>query len=64
MFIQTQPTPNPSSMMFLPGQTVMEVLHVSPFAVTLVVCPESHAHSLQVPQIQLEGSGHSRDRVG
>ena len=29
MFIQTQPTPNPSSMMFLPGQTVMEVsLHL------------------------------------
>jgi len=25
MFIQTQPTPNPSSMMFLPGQTVLEV---------------------------------------
>ncbi|KAL3150734.1 NifU-like protein 5, mitochondrial [Trebouxia sp. C0010 RCD-2024] len=24
MFIQTQPTPNPSSMMFLPGKTVME----------------------------------------
>lgn len=24
MFIQTQPTPNPSSMMFLPGQTVLE----------------------------------------
>ncbi len=25
MFIQTQPTPNPSSMMFMPGQTVLEV---------------------------------------
>lgn len=25
MFIQTQPTPNPSSMMFLPGKPVMEV---------------------------------------
>lgn len=25
MFIQMQPTPNPASMMFLPGQAVMEV---------------------------------------
>jgi Scaffold protein Nfu/NifU N terminal len=25
MFIQTQPTPNPSSLMFMPGQAVMEV---------------------------------------
>ena len=25
MFIQTQPTPNPSSLMFLPGQAVSEV---------------------------------------
>jgi NFU1 iron-sulfur cluster scaffold homolog, mitochondrial len=24
MFIQTQPTPNPSSLMFLPGKQVME----------------------------------------
>lgn len=25
MFIQTQPTPNPSSLMFIPGKSVMEV---------------------------------------
>ena len=25
MFIQMQPTPNPASMMFLPGKTVMQV---------------------------------------
>lgn len=25
MFIQTQPTPNPASLMFIPGRTVMEV---------------------------------------
>jgi len=25
MFIQTQPTPNPLSLMFVPGKTVMEV---------------------------------------
>ena len=25
MFIQTQPTPNPTSLMFQPGQKVMEV---------------------------------------
>jgi hypothetical protein len=25
MFIQTQPTPNPQSLMFLPGREVMEV---------------------------------------
>lgn len=25
MFIQTQPTPNPTSLMFMPGQGVMEV---------------------------------------
>lgn len=25
MFIQTQPTPNPSSLMFYPGKPVMEV---------------------------------------
>ena len=27
MFIQTQPTPNPQSLMFVPGQRVMEVRH-------------------------------------
>ena len=29
MFIQMQPTPNPASMMFLPGQAVMEVRRVA-----------------------------------
>lgn len=25
MFVQTQPTPNPNSLMFVPGKSVMEV---------------------------------------
>lgn len=29
MFIQTQPTPNPQSLIFLPGRPVMEVSEVS-----------------------------------
>jgi hypothetical protein len=28
MFVQTQETPNPASMMFLPGEKVMEVDHM------------------------------------
>lgn len=45
MFIQTQPTPNPSSLMFMPGQAVMEVragCHVSLIS-TMMAFFELHA---------------------
>lgn len=38
MFIQTQPTPNPQSLMFLPGRQVMEVRRLRPARLASMLC--------------------------
>jgi hypothetical protein len=57
MFIQTQPTPNPHSLMFLPGQKVMEVRKMGHYKVvsghgsawcTLKVTPDCTLRTLLV----------------
>ncbi len=50
MFIQTQPTPNPTSLMFQPGQKVMEVRCPTCAARCSCVSFRGHAHLQQVPQ--------------
>lgn len=53
MFIQTQPTPNPTSLMFMPGQAVMEVRAFRSAALTTVWLPWATCPNACAPRVLL-----------